>query len=40
MEMFLTALHQQDGGAAGFLKSIGLSDTEILSLRGRLGQAG
>lgn len=40
MEMFLTALHQQYGGAAGFLKSIGLSEGEILSLQARLGQAG
>ena len=40
MEMFLDALHKQYGGAAGYLKSIGLSEAEIHSLRERLGQAG
>jgi len=40
MEMFLDALHAQYGGAAGYLKAVGLSDAEIHSLRVRLGQAG
>ncbi|WP_448143636.1 tyrosine-protein phosphatase [Stenotrophomonas bentonitica] len=40
MEMFLDALHQQYGGAAGFLKEVGLSEAEIHSLQVRLGQAG
>ena len=40
MEMFLDALHQQYGGAAGYLKAVGLSDAEIHSLQVRLGQAG
>jgi len=40
MEMFLDALHKQYGGAAGYLKAIGLSDAEIDSLQVRLGQAG
>ncbi|MBT2767069.1 tyrosine-protein phosphatase [Stenotrophomonas sp. ISL-67] len=40
MEMFLDALHQQYGGAAGFLKAVGLSEAEIHSLQVRLGQAG
>jgi len=40
MEMFLDALHQQYGGAAGYLKTIGLSDAEIRSLKLRLGQVG
>jgi len=40
MEMFLDALHKQYGGAAGYLKAIGLSEAEIHSLQVRLGQAG
>lgn len=40
MEMFLVALHQQYGGAEGYLKSIGVSETEIDQLKLRLGQAG
>lgn len=40
MAVFLAALHEQYGGAAGFLRVIGLSDAEISSLRQRLGQAG
>jgi len=40
MEMFLDALHQQYGGAAGYLKAVGLSDEDIRSLKVRLGQAG
>jgi protein-tyrosine phosphatase len=40
MEMFLDTLHQQYGGAAGFLKEVGLSEAEIHSLQVRLGQAG
>lgn len=40
MDMFLDTLHQQYGGAAGFLKAVGLSDAEIHSLQVRLGQAG
>jgi protein-tyrosine phosphatase len=39
MEMFLDTLHQQYGGAAGFLKEVGLSEAEIHSLQVRLGQA-
>jgi protein-tyrosine phosphatase len=40
MEMFLVALHQQYGGAEGYLKSIGVSEAEIDQLKLRLGQAG
>ncbi|PZU28868.1 MAG: protein-tyrosine-phosphatase, partial [Stenotrophomonas sp.] len=40
MEMFLSALQQQYGGAEGYLKSIGISDAEIQQLKARLGQAG
>ncbi|MGL4691498.1 MAG: tyrosine-protein phosphatase, partial [Stenotrophomonas maltophilia] len=40
MQMFLTALHQQYGGAEGYLKSIGISEAEIDQLKVRLGQAG
>jgi protein-tyrosine phosphatase len=40
MEMFLDALHQQYGGAAAYLKAVGLSEQEIRSLKVRLGQAG
>lgn len=40
MEMFLVALHQQYGGAEGYLKSIGVSEAEIDQLKVRLGQAG
>jgi len=40
MEMFLDALHKQYGGAAGYLKEVGLSEAEIHSLKVRLGQAG
>jgi len=40
MEMFLDALHQQYGGAKGYLKSVGLSEAEIARLQVRLGQAG
>ena len=39
MELFLTALHQQYGGAEGYLKSIGISEAEIDQLKLRLGQA-
>lgn len=40
MEMFLDALHAQYGGAAGYLKAVGLSEEEIHALQVRLGQAG
>ncbi|MNN98189.1 Tyrosine-protein phosphatase precursor [compost metagenome] len=40
MEMFLDALHRQYGGAAAYLKAVGLSEEEINSLKVRLGQAG
>ncbi|WP_315387924.1 tyrosine-protein phosphatase [uncultured Stenotrophomonas sp.] len=40
MEMFLDALHAQYGGAAGYLKAVGLSEEEIRALQVRLGQAG
>lgn len=40
MEMFLDALHAQYGGAAGYLKEVGLSEAEIQALQVRLGQAG
>jgi protein-tyrosine phosphatase len=40
MEQFLAALHRQYGGAEGYLKSIGVSEQEILQLKMRLGQAG
>ena len=40
MEVFLAALHQQYGGAEGYLKSIGISEAEIQQLKERLGQAG
>lgn len=40
IELFLTALHQQYGGAEGYLKSIGVSEAEIDQLKLRLGQAG
>ncbi|MGE8247179.1 MAG: tyrosine-protein phosphatase [Stenotrophomonas maltophilia] len=40
MEMFLVALHQQYGGAEGYLRSIGVSEAEIDQLKLRLGQAG
>lgn len=40
MEMFLDALHAQYGGAAGYLKAVGLSEDEIHALQVRLGQAG
>jgi len=40
METFLDALHQQYGGAAGYMKAIGLSEADIRSLQVRLGQAG
>ena len=40
METFLSALYKQYGGAAGYMKAIGLSEAEIQSLRVRLGQAG
>ncbi|KRG70585.1 tyrosine-protein phosphatase [Pseudoxanthomonas dokdonensis] len=40
MQMFLDALYQQYGDAAGYLKTIGLSDGDIQRLRVRLGQAG
>lgn len=39
MEMFLSALQQQYGGAEGYLKSIGINDREINQLKVRLGQA-
>lgn len=40
MEQFLAALHRQYGGAEGYLRSIGVSEQEILQLKMRLGQAG
>ncbi|MCC4596506.1 tyrosine-protein phosphatase [Xanthomonas campestris pv. phormiicola] len=40
MEMFLSTLHQQYGGAEGYLKAIGVSAAEIAQLKLRLGQAG
>lgn len=40
MEMFLSALQEQYGGAEGYLKSIGVSEAEIQQLKVRLGQAG
>jgi protein-tyrosine phosphatase len=40
MELFLDALHEQYGGAQGFLKAVGLTEEEIHSLQERLGQAG
>lgn len=39
MEMFLSALQRQYGGAEGYLKSIGINDREINQLKVRLGQA-
>ncbi len=40
MQTFLAALHQQYGGAEGYLKAIGISEAEIAQLKQRLGQAG
>jgi len=40
MELFLATLTRQYGGAAGYLKTIGLSQDQIERLRARLGQAG
>lgn len=40
MTVFLDALHEQYGGAEGYLKSIGVSVQDIARLKARLGQAG